>query len=220
MTPDEARRTLTVVTGAAVSDALAVLERTRDRQAVMDVVPGLIAYYSDGSSALAAEYYDESRLAAGARGRFVAEPVVRDRAEKIRRGLLWATAPLVREVLADPASRLAEVVQLEVARPNRDTILENRRRDPEAAGWKRIARGDGCKFCQMLAAKGAIYKRDTARFAAHENCNCTAQPMFRGEALGPEASAMQYMASGRTRTAKERARLRDYLNGTYPDSPG
>ena len=207
------------MTAAAVADATRLAPLGLD--AVSEGIPEVIAYYSLGSSALAADYYDESRLVAGARGRFTAEPVIPDRTEKIRRAARWAAAALVvPDVTQTPESRIAEVVQLEVARAHRDTITENRKRDPEAAGWKRIARGDGCKFCLMLAAKGTVYTKASARFASHANCNCTAQPWFKGQPIDEPASVAQYTASKRTRTAAEKARLRDYLNGTFPDAPG
>lgn len=207
------------MTAAAVADATRLAPLGLD--AVSEGIPEVIAYYSLGSSALAADHYDESRLAAGARGRFTAEPVIPDRTEKIRRASRWAAAALVDPTVTQTVeSRIAEVVQLEVARAHRDTITVNARRDDEAYGWQRIARANGCKFCLMLADKGAVYKKQTARFAAHENCHCMAQPWFRGEAMGEPASALQYAANARRRSAKEKARLRDYLNAHFPDAPG
>jgi hypothetical protein len=103
------------------------------------------------------------------------------------------------------------VVQLETARPYRETITTNRRRDPQAAGWRRVAEG-GCKFCRMLAGRGEVYKADTARFASHPNCHCTAQPVFKGEPA-PEADVIQYVASKRRTTEADRARVREYLAG-------
>jgi len=63
----------------------------------------------------------------------------------------------------------------------------------------------------MLSGRGAVYKQGTARFAAHSNCHCSAEPVFEGEA-GPEASVLQYVASQRKRSDADRAALRDYLN--------
>lgn len=219
LSPSESRRALVLVTAAAVADATRLAPLGLD--AVSEGIPEVIAYYSLGSSALAADYYDESRLMAGARGRFTAEPVIPDRAEKIRRASRWAAAALVDPTVTQTVeSRIAEVVQLEVARANRETITENARRDPESAGWKRITRGDGCKFCLFLAARGARYSKGTVRFAAHSNCNCTAAPVFKGGEVGPEASVAQHRASGRKRTPEFRARLRDILNADFPDAPG
>lgn len=208
-----------LVTGAAVADATGLVRLGPD--AVAAGVPEVIGAYTLGSSALAADYYDDVREAAAARGRFAAVPVIPDRGEKIRRAALWAAKPLFDATIGQTTeSRVAEVVQIEVARAHRETIRENTNRDDAAAGWKRIARGDGCKFCLFLAARGAVYRKSTARFSAHENCNCTAVPVFKGGEVGPEASVAQYHASGRKRTPEFRARLRDILNADFPDAPG
>lgn len=224
--PSENRRALRLVTTAAVAasvDLLTGLDGGPNavRAGLLDGVPDIIAYYSLGSAALAADFYDDERERAGARGRFLAEPVVLDRSEKIRRAVAWASEPMFDDTLTvTPESRLAEVVQLETARPNRDTILENRRRDPQSTGWRRVTSGVGCKFCRMLAARGAVYREDTARFASHPNCSCTAWPVFRSNDDGVSADVLQYTASKRKRSPEESARIRDYLTKNFPDAPG
>lgn len=217
-TAEESRRALVLVSSAAVTEVSEYVTGSAEqtRAALFEVTPTLVAYYSDGSAALAADYYDDVREQAAARGRFMAEPVVNLREEKIRNGLGWATSPLF---LPEPdtelaLSRLAEVVQLETARPFRDTITTNRRRDPSAIGWQRVSAG-GCKFCRMLADRGAVYREATVRFASHPNCHCSAAPAFEGHP-GEEASVMQYVASQRHRTPKQKQALRDYL-AAMPD---
>jgi len=209
------------VTDAAVAKASQFVsaDAAQTRQALFDVVPSTIAYYSDGSSALAADYYDDLRADASAPGRFRADPVVNLRwgnpqgEEKIRRGILWSVQPLLAEVpdLLLATSRVGEVVQLETARPFRDTITTNRSHDPASVGWQRVA-GTGCKFCRMLAGRGAVYKESTARFASHPHCGCSAVPVFH-DGAGPEANTLQYVASLRrsSRTPAQRQQLRDYL---------
>lgn len=217
-TPLESKAALRLLTTAAVSAGTELLSRIPGtpevrRALLLDLAPEVISYYADGSAALAADFYDDERLAAQAPGAFSATPVVLDRTVKVRRAVAWAADPLF-EGLEDGAGlRLAEVIQLEVARPYRDTITANRRRDAAAVGWRRITSG-GCKFCRMLADRGAVYKQETARFAAHENCHCTAQPVFVGD-VGEEASVMQYMASRRNRTPAQKARLTEYLDEFY-----
>jgi hypothetical protein len=220
VTPLESRAALELVTGEAVATAAAFLTSTAGspearRAVLLEGVPQIVGYFSEGSAALAADFYEEERELSGARRLFVPELVIADRTVKERRAIVWAADPLFEgdELLA--ASRLAEVVQLGTARPYRDTVLGNRRRDPEAVGWRRISSGNGCKFCRMLADRGAVYKRDTATFASHEHCNCTAQPVFVGSEPGPEASVMQYTASKRGRTPAQKAALRAYLNANY-----
>lgn len=224
-TASESRAALQLVTSAALSAAATLLGKVngspeQQRSILLETVPGVIAHYSDGSSALAADFYDDERERAAAPKLYVAEPVVLDRLVKIRRGIAWASDPLFGDDLTTASSRLAEVVQLETARPYRDTILTNRRRDPSAVGWRRVASGKGCKMCKMLADRGAVYTDNTARFATHTNCHCTAQPVFSSSDYGEEASVMQYLASAKRRTAAQKATLRDYLNTNYSDFHG
>lgn len=186
------------------------------RLQLLDTVPGVVAFYSEGSSALAADFYDDAR--AGTAGSFSATPVILDRTVKIRRGVAWASVPLSVDDDELAAARFAQLMRTEMARPYQDTILANQKQDPAAVGWKRITRGSkSCGFCRMLADRGAVYRKETATFASHDDCMCTAAPVFEGGEIGPEANAAQYMASKRRRTAKEKAFLRDYLAGNYPD---
>lgn len=222
--PLETRAALNLLTGEAVDVAGQVFAGTSGspearRLALLNDVPAVIGYYADGSAALAADFYDDTRALAGVRAPFVTELVVADRVVKIRRAIAWAAEPLFLGDTDSTLARLAEVVQPEVARPFRDTITGNRRRDSQAVGWRRVTAG-GCKFCRMLADRGAVYKEATVRFAAHPSCHCTAEPVFVGQDAGPEASVMQYKASQRGRSAKQRADLRDYLNTHYEDFPG
>lgn len=215
-TPEQSRRALTLLTGSAVADAQQILA-TDGPAALFEAVVPIVGYYSDGSSALAADFYDDERDAAGARGRFAAEPVVNLREQKLYIGTAWATEKGIDAI--ESASRLAQVIQFETARPYRDTITTNRHRDPEAVGWRRVSSGK-CKFCAMLASRGAVYREETARFAAHTNCHCTAQPVFTSNDTGQSASVIQYQASQKRTSAKDRARVRAYLNEHFADVPG
>ena len=218
-TARESKAALQLVTGAAVDAVVTALGRLsgspeQQRALLLDITPAVIGHYSDGSSALAADFYDDERERAAAPKLYIAEPVVLDRTVKIRRAVAWAADPLFTDDREKTSARLAEVVNLETARPYRDTILANRRRDPSAVGWRRVTSG-GCKLCRMLADRGAVYSDETARFAAHPACKCTAQPVFSSQDYGDEASVMQYMASKARRTPQQQATLRDYLNANY-----
>ncbi len=211
------------LTSAAVATGLQLLTDSRGspterRAALLDDIPDAIGYYSDGSAALAADYYEEERELANPSTALTASLALPDRTVKQRRAVAWATDPLF---LDEPdealvGARLAQVVQLHTASPYRQTILDNWRRDDFCIGWRRITRG-GCRFCRMLADRGAVYREATAQFAAHESCSCTAQAVFRGQDPGEEASVMQYMASKRNRTPEQRARIREYLDSFYPE---
>lgn len=218
-TARESKAALTLVIGAAAGMVTSLLERIsgtpeEQRALLLEGAPEIINYYSAGAAALAADFYDDQREYSAPPKLYLAEPIIIDRTEKIRRAVAWASDPLFKDDPLSTGARLAEVVNIETARPYRDTILTNRRRDPSAVGWRRITNG-GCRFCRMLADKGAVYSDATARFAAHGSCKCTAQPVFSTDDFGEEASAMQYMASKRTRTASEKAKLREYLDAKY-----
>lgn len=224
----ESRAVLQLLTSDAVDASGELVRRLRGtpeqrRLVLLDTVPGLIDYYSQGSGALAADFYEEERELAGVRPGFTPSVVIPDRAVPQRRAVAWSAEPLFGEGVDDAAlltvtSRLAEVVQLETARPYRSTITGNRQADPQAVGWRRITNG-GCRFCRMLAGRGAVYKESTARFAAHKSCHCTAQPVFVGGDVGEEASSIQYLASRRSRTPAQQAEVRSYLDAVYgPDS--
>ena len=219
----EAKAALVLLTDTAVSDSQKLLASVdgsfEDRRLqLLDAVPSLISYYADGSSALAADFYDDERER-WEESDYTAIPIVDDRIVPIRRAVAWASEPLRTDDIESAGSRLSEVVNLETARPFRSTILHNFREDDKCIGWQRNTNG-GCKLCRMLADRGAVYKETTARFAAHPHCKCSANPVFLNGPDGPEASVMQYIASRRKRTASHRAMVREYLNANYEDFHG
>lgn len=61
----------------------------------------------------------------------------------------------------------------------RRTILDSVRSDDRAVGYERITSGRGCDFCSMLAGRGAVYGEESADFAAHDHCTCSAAPVYR-----------------------------------------
>lgn len=221
VTPLESKAQLTLLADDSEDTVRWMLRRSSGawesrRLQMLDTVPDVLAFYSEGSAALATDFYDDARV--GTEGRFSATPVILDRTVKIRRGVAWASEPLSIDDDELAAARFAQLMRSEMARPYRDTIITNRKQDPQAVGWKRITRGaKSCSFCRMLADRGAVYRKDTATFASHDDCMCTAAPVFKGGEIGPEATTAQYMASKRRRSAKEKAFLRDYLKGNYPD---
>lgn len=221
MTPRESKAALGLVVDDSIDSIEWTLRRTSGsfearRVQMLELGSSLVGYYSEGSAALAVDFYDESRGAARAAGRFAAEPIILDRVVGIRRGLAWAVEPLSTEDEQAAIDRLTDIMRSEVVRPYRDTVIGNRLRDKESVGYKRIASGGACGFCRMLAARGAVYKQATAYFAAHGNCQCTVQPWFRGQP-GDEANVIEYMASRRNRTAKQRERVREWIAAEYPD---
>lgn len=229
--PEQIRTGLTVVTAAAVAEVRSVATEAAqegNRAAIFAATPLIVSAFTEGSAALALDWYEDLRDAASLSQPFTPSIVAPLREDYLNTAVAWATESMqvIEREMADDLdamtqeilSRLEPVVQKEVASGFWETITENVRDDPEAVGWRRHARPGACRFCRHLASKGAVFKADTARFAAHTNCHCSASPVFNGQD-GPEASVLQYVASKRKRTPAERRRLREYLAEKYPDAP-
>lgn len=230
--PPEVRAGLEVVTTAAtVQIAAAAAEVPPDDvtstllEVVRDLVPGLY----DAAGALAVAWYDDLRDEASPRLTYDPTIISEPNTDWIAREIDTLAGQLQEQIDADidaMAERLVAeaeaLAQKEIARGFRDTVDGNTKRDPEAIGWSRHTRGAGaCKFCVFMARGSVVYRSErAARVAAHTNCHCIARPEFENGQHGPEASVLQYVASQRKRTAKERAALRDHLNRNFPDAPG
>ena len=228
-TAEGVRRGLLTLSAGASRDFAAVVRRNprRARQVLLDAGPAALGHATTGSSALALDWFEELREAASPRSAFRPEVYPWRRDEEFARALVWATRPLELDDpdLIEAVNRLGTAVEYEVFDAFTGSVDGNVRADDEAIGWSRNANYGACKFCLMLAARGAVYRtRESVQFAAHTSCRCTCVPAFRGGDHGPEASVIQYQASRRYRTKAQReannARVRAYLNENYPDAPG
>ncbi|MFJ6073700.1 hypothetical protein ACIQFU_23135 [Streptomyces sp. NPDC093065] len=170
----------------------------------------LVDQHAETAGALAADFYEAQRDAAGVPGRFVAEPPEPPGREQGESGLRWATKDLwprdeavATPVQAEPlevrlevAQRKAEgVVQKLVVDYGRQTVRRAVDRDRGAVAYARAAALGGCSFCKLMASRGAVYKnaqtagRDANdRFEGgasvakfHDNCHCAIVPVFRGQ---------------------------------------
>jgi hypothetical protein len=174
-------------------------------------VLALLRPYAVASAALAAEFYDAEREVAGARTRFtvpVAEPPP---LEQVTATMSWAT----RELRADEPDQGSAGAALTLARgavqrlvvdAGRRTLARAVTADDSADGWARVPTGaQTCHFCAMLATRGAVYKsrssggsRVSGRFVGegnfkfHDSCNCTLQPIFRGQRYQPPREVEQW----------------------------
>lgn len=242
--PEAVRGGLLTLADAAKSDVRAVAQASRQdpdetRAALFAAVPLVVAEYNLGAGVLAVDWYEQLRDSAGIAVPFVPEPFIAISDDEIASVVAQATESLydlqrgiereIEEAFAESLTQVQAETERLIAEAFRDTVTENATRDPAAVGWRRFARAGACKFCLMLAARGAVYTKETARFAAHGavmngnrkggNCMCIAGPAF-ATANWEEATPMQYVASQETRTDAQRATLRAYLNKNYPDAPG
>lgn len=185
------------------------------RDELLATYPDLVAGYGNELSSWAADFYDDRRLAAGARGSYratVAPPVPE---EQVIGSARWAIGPAFDDDWDLALQQLIGATTRLIQEPGRETIQWNSDRDPEARGWQREVRAGACQFCQMLAGRGGVYTRRSAFFAAHDNCRCVIAPSWDSKA--PAVPAPLYQISRRTSTmsasAREahRARIRQYL---------
>lgn len=226
-TPAEAVRTsLAVVATTATAELLSVAEAVGPEKrvtAVLEAVPLVVPPYYDAAGTLAALWYDERRAEAKPRTVYSATIIgdpetdwIEREAAKFRR----ATEGDLEIEMRRMVDEVALLAEKEVARGFRDTVLGNTRSDADAIGWSRVAGAGACKLCTMIAARGAVFREETAHFATHKSCHCAARPEFRNGEHGPEATATQYLATSKRRTAAQNAQLRTYLNENYPDARG
>lgn len=184
--------------------ALDGLSVAATRNALIEVVPGLLAPYEAAASELAAVTYEDLRAASSARGTFYAETApmafTGTRAEATAR---WAVGAIVDEGLdATLFSRLAGSSARAIFDASRSTMQMNTLRDKVKVGYQRMARPGCCAFCGMLASRGAVYgtqssgggrvryERDGKSWTGtetHDDCHCVVMPVFAG-------SEMEYLA--------------------------
>jgi hypothetical protein len=82
--------------------------------------------------------------------------------------------------------RFEQIAEVEVSRAGsrhalnggRELVREASLADARARGWARVTSGKACKFCSMLAGRGAVYSEETVDFQAHDGCHCQAEPAY------------------------------------------
>jgi hypothetical protein len=179
-------------------------ESVPDWLAAMNAV---VAQYARVSAALAADFYDGQREAAGVPGTFtvpLADPPPEQQTEESLRWAvkdLWPREPKEAtpaqlqpmDVRLMQAEKKAELVaQKLVADTGRGTVREAVRQDRQATAWARSAARGACAFCKLLASRGAVFKEDTADFRAHDGCHCGVIPVFRGQRFEPSPQAREW----------------------------
>ena len=175
------RADLNALTGIAAND-LRILWRQFDtadaaRDGLMEALPRLVTIYGAAAATLASDYFDDMREQAAVRGRFTAIT-----AEPETGGLdvlaRWAVGPMFQEK-PDPASALSLAsggAQKAIADAARLTVVQSSIQDPRSEGWVRVGHGE-CDWCQQFL-DGEVHGTDGYGFDAHNNCLCTAEPVY------------------------------------------
>jgi hypothetical protein len=158
-------------------------------------VLAMLRPFALASAALAAEFYDAERQLAGVRTRFTVPVADPPPIEQVAATMSWATRGLRVDEPGPEAGGSALVlargaVQRLVVDAGRRTLARAVTADDSATGWARVPTGSNtCHFCAMMTALGPAYKSSASaggdEFKFHDSCNCTLQPIFRGQRYQP-----------------------------------
>lgn len=177
-TQTQLRSDLDLVATLAASDLNAIWGRAESRRQIeeplRDVIPGLITAYGSAAATIGADWYDETRDEAGARGRFSAV-VGTPRDSDPQRLVSWALGRA--SDLTGFQALILGGVQRRITNFSRQTIAESSVADPAARGWKRVGVGQ-CTFCARIISRGAVYTEATVNFHAHDHCKCSPAPAW------------------------------------------
>ena len=142
--------------------------------ALRDLLPAIVREYGEAGAALAADWYDDQREKAGARGRFGAIPLDAD--DRGAQALIGSALAQARDdetlktlILGGVQRRIADHLRL--------TVANSAVADPAAQGWVRVGTGGSCDWCDQYL-DGEIRTVEGYDFDAHDNCNCTVAPAF------------------------------------------
>lgn len=177
----------------------------RDDALLAEIIDSVVMSHGDALSVATAEWYDLDREMNGVGGRYRAESL-RTRQSGAESLVGWARATAL-----TPESMQSLVlggVTKRIANASRLTISANAEADPRALGWQRRTSAGACLFCLMLADRGAVYKADTARFASHDDCRCSAVPAWDGKAL----RVKPFTGKRKGASEEDRARVREWLS--------
>lgn len=128
----------------------------------MEIVPAVADKYGLAAGTLAADWYEEMRSAAGARGRFAALPAELPDESRYEALVRWGVSPLFNETpdTALSQSLVLGGIQRIIADAHRDTVIGSVAADQSATGYARHASANACAFCALLATRGAVYKTE------------------------------------------------------------
>lgn len=167
----------------------------RVREELLLFFPDLVQAYGDTAAVLGADWYEllrDAPASAASFGAVLAQPAATGQAQSSAR---WAVGPLWDEDPDAALSRLLGSTQRLVLQPGRDSFAQSAGRDPVRTAWARVPSGaTTCKWCVMLAGRGADYGDAVAAGDMndfHDNCDCTQVPI-RSRSDWPEGYDLAY----------------------------
>lgn len=185
--PDEARAAQEAIAALAARPLLGAWTLW-DPSALSESVPlfrravgATVDYYGQAAAAQSLQHYRAVRADAGATDRFAPPPLADIPEGFIDQAVVDALAEAEADIQAAIAELDAKAEQL-VLDQGRRRVMTAAKADKFSKGWARIPNPGACSFCLMLAVragKGLLYTSvRSANFRAHDNCRCTAEPVF------------------------------------------
>lgn len=131
------------------------------RDTLLETMPELLVPYITAAGELSAVWYEDLRAAkvGGSFSAVTAGAVAPSRVDALVR---WGVKPLYGQSDSTVLSLLGGGMQKLIAGADRQTIRANAQKDVVSTSWSRVARPGACKFCRMLAGRGAVYRSESA----------------------------------------------------------
>lgn len=175
-------------------------------------MPELLNQYGNVSALVALNFFEQARQTAKVKKPYrgvLSELVPK---EAVQANTRWALGPLFGA--SDPnqaIDNLSLVMDKTVKANGRNTIETNVQRDPVQARFARVPSGaKTCKFCLMLASRGAIYHSEkSAGDHYHGNCDCQPVPIWDENDLPEGYSPDDLYEEFKRREAEDRAKRND-----------
>lgn len=203
-------------------------EATRD--ALLEIVPALVREYGDMAAVVAAEWYEELRVAqvGGSFTAILAAPIAEAApvgGVRIAAGHLFT---------GDPSKALAVLsgsLQRYVMYSGRETVRRNAGRDRANPRYGRIPTGaKTCAFCELMASRGFVYGSkkaagDNGKGVGddyHNDCNCAVVVEFDAEAhhiagYDPDAMYDRYLAARDAAGSGDPSEILAAMRRLYPN---
>lgn len=138
------------------------------------------------SQEVAVRYFQAFRLAEIGRTFQGSIPRAAIRPKAVATSLIVSGPIRLRRATETTLPQVRRVAETEMARAGsrhavnggRELVRQASLADGRARGWGRITSGKACKFCSMLAGRGAVYSEASVDFQAHDGCHCQAEPAY------------------------------------------
>jgi hypothetical protein len=144
-------------------------------------MPGVTRQFSNIAAVVSAREYNESRSLARLDTQYIATPKAPDTNKAMQAAIGFGIAQLTKGVAYETfQSTLAGSVQRLTLDGDRGTMEFNIVTDPDGTLYERVPAPGACAFCTTMAAVAEVQRSEYFE-GYHNFCNCTLNPVFRGQ---------------------------------------